>query len=773
MTVSYQEVGAFDPNLDPMFTGLNIDLSSAGDGYGGLTVADPYAGTDTIQGFASLYGLQGSDFNDILTGNATANRIRGNGGNDTIDGGTHPAGTHDQVDYANATGAVTVDLGDGTNGTATGDSSVGNDTLLNIDGVIGTDFADSITGRVDGNTQFFGLAGDDTFNGSGSGVSFSYTHGSDTFTGVGSGNEITYHNSPEGVTVNLATGTALDGFGNTDQFSGIQIVQGSGYGDLLIGDSGDNILDGSSPQQPDGTDGIDTLIGGGGSDTLIGGTGFDIASFADQPGHIEVNGYGGTVNQYDDTNTLTATSTVSSIEKVIGTDGNDIYDSSSGLNSANSAGYDVFEGGGGNDTIFGSGVTRLDFLHASSGVTVDFTPLDSDGMGTATGDSSVGTDMFDAGVVGVRGSDAGDLFMGSSADEFFRGRGGEDTIDGGGGTNGAAYLDSPGVVRVDLQLGQATDDGYGFIDYLTNIQNLYGSANNDVLLGDSNANLILGEDGDDNLVGRGGNDTLLGGNGNDILFGGGGNDSIDGGNGIDEVSYASDTARDGMSQGVTVTLGDSSVPGSASDGFGGTDTLTNIEWVTGSLFNDTITGNSGDNVLRGLDGNDVLQGNGGSDLLEGGAGADVFMYTDAGNLANASGQPGDGTLILSNTPRGPSNVGDILADFQTGQDILYFNSTGFNNVYADNLDHTLTDTSMDSHSHFTTITTAYDGTLTSGLNDFYDAQDPTFIYSTADQTLYFDPNGSTAGYTVVASLQGHAPGDVALNASDVHVSSLG
>ena len=37
----------------------------------------------------------------------------------------------------------------------------------------------------------------------------------------------------------------------------------------------------------------------------------------------------------------------------------------------------------------------------------------------------------------------------------------------------------------------------------------------------------------------------------------------------------------------------------------GTDTLTNIENLTGSNFNDTLTGNAAANILSGLAGNDT------------------------------------------------------------------------------------------------------------------------------------------------------------------------
>ena len=69
--------------------------------------------------------------------------------------------------------------------------------------------------------------------------------------------------------------------------------------------------------------------------------------------------------------------------------------------------------------------------------------------------------------------------------------------------------------------------------------------------------------------------------------------------GSDTASYAD------AASGVTVSL---ALHGSAQDtGGAGTDTLVNIENLTGSAFDDTLTGDAGANVLSGLDGDDTLQ----------------------------------------------------------------------------------------------------------------------------------------------------------------------
>jgi cysteinyl-tRNA synthetase, unknown class len=111
---------------------------------------------------------------------------------------------------------------------------------------------------------------------------------------------------------------------------------------------------------------------------------------------------------------------------------------------------------------------------------------------------------------------------------------------------------------------------------------VYGTANNDLLVGSSLIDRLFGEGGDDTLQGQGGDDYLAGNRGNDridagddwdFVYGEWGNDSINGGNGNDQL------------------------------------------W--GNDDNDTIEGDAGD---------DRLIGDRGDDILTGGAGRDIFVY---------------------------------------------------------------------------------------------------------------------------------------------------
>ncbi|MBL8638662.1 MAG: type I secretion C-terminal target domain-containing protein, partial [Alphaproteobacteria bacterium] len=155
--------------------------------------------------------------------------------------------------------------------------------------------------------------------------------------------------------------------------------------------------------------------------------------------------------------------------------------------------------------------------------------------------------------------------------------------------------------------------------------------------GTAAADSLAGTSMADSLVGLAGNDSLSGGAGNDTLIGGDGNDYMDGGLGVDTASYA------GTSAGVTVSL----LTTAAQNTVGaGTDTLTGIENLLGSSYNDTLTGDANANTIEGGLGNDTLNG---------GAGVDTVSYSKATaavtvdlSLATSQNTVGAGSDLLSN-----------------------------------------------------------------------------------------------------------------------------
>ena len=136
---------------------------------------------------------------------------------------------------------------------------------------------------------------------------------------------------------------------------------------------------------------------------------------------------------------------------------------------------------------------------------------------------------------------------------------GSDLLDGGVGIDTANYGDAGGAltaplsinllglitvtlgvgdifgVVVDLSRTTAQQTYTSGVDTLTSIENVSGSALDDLLSGDAGGNALYGRTGDDTLSGADGNDTLVGSDGDDVIFGGAGADSIVGGVGLDEM----------------------------------------------------------------------------------------------------------------------------------------------------------------------------------------------------------------------------------------------
>jgi Ca2+-binding RTX toxin-like protein len=167
-----------------------------------------------------------------------------------------------------------------------------------------------------------------------------------------------------------------------------------------------------------------------------------------------------------------------------------------------------------------NGTAASDFLEGTEDAdTIDGKVGDDILIGDAGNDSIIGGDGLDL----LEGADDNDILQGGADSDFFVDSFGNDTIDGGS-TAGIGQFDYDGIgyflaitgVNVNLATGVASD-GLGGSDTLIDVEEVIGSAFNDILVGGNTAN-----DDYEYFTGEGGNDT------------------IDGGSGVDWASYWND-----------------------------------------------------------------------------------------------------------------------------------------------------------------------------------------------------------------------------------------
>ena len=540
---------------------IYVDLSQ-GIGTHGDAQGDTYSGVEHVRGGASNDHLVGTAGANTLAGAGGADILEGLGGADALQGGL---GT-DTADYGQSAEGVEIDLS-GRFAIIGGDAA--GDTFSSIENLTGSPFDDTLIGNTRANV-LNGGAGDDTLEGHG---------GVDKLIG-GEGNDtVSYAASTAGVSVDLTAKVQTRGHAAGDTLSGIENIEGSAHRDDLTGDDGDNVLDGYRE--------ADTLTGGAGADTVryaesTAGVTVDLSRTTAQVSAGDASG-----------------DVLSGIEHLVGSDYGDRLTGDGADN--------VLTGGKGGDTLTGGdGADTASYAGSDAGVTVDLTrTIAQVGTGEARGDLL-------SGIENLVGSDHVDVLTGDGADNVLTGGAGGDTLTGGTGTDTASYTGSKASVIIDLRrTTKQTSPGDGGGDLLSGIENLIGSAHDDLLTGDANGN---------RLEGGAGNDTLYGGAGANVFVPGPGTDVVHGGNDIDIVSY------EDSDEAVFLRLDVAAGRGLGGDAEG--DVLNSIEGAVGTRFDDTIIAPkrwSGDRRpawISGGPGNDFIQGGQGLEIIEGGPGAD-------------------------------------------------------------------------------------------------------------------------------------------------------
>ncbi|MDP2699025.1 calcium-binding protein [Thalassospira sp.] len=453
--------------------------------------------------------LVGTAEDDSLSGLGGNDRLEAIGGHDILEGGS---GADEFVITDANTGTATLSYrtsDEGVNvayypssksfeaagGDAQGDSVTIGNHWVTLD-LIGSDHDDVITG-IWGVVE--GGGGADRFN-----------------TSVGT--TVSYAGSDAGVTIDLEAGTGAGGDAEGDSFAGPVNVIGSSHNDHLMGSAtywneldgaaGDDLIEGGAQGDTlSGGLGDDQLIGGGGNDTLTGGAGADLLDGG--AGIWDTASY--------DTDTATEGVVIDLVagtghggeaqgDRLVGievVEGSRLDDILIGDDQSNVLwgrdGDDILYGGGGDDFLYG------DYLGEVPGNDILFGGAGDDNLSSRAGEDSL---------YGGEGDDT--LSPGADADY----------IDGGAGNDTLRY-DGESGVEVNLATGMA-HGGEAEGDIFYNIENLFGTAHDDLLIGDAGRNIIRGSGGDDVVQGGDGHDVLSGGGGHDTLEGGDGNDYLRG-----------------------------------------------------------------------------------------------------------------------------------------------------------------------------------------------------------------------------------------------------
>lgn len=260
--------------------------------------------------------------------------------------------------------------------------------------------------------------------------------------------------------------------------NGDDMLDGTSGNDMMYGYDGDDTLNGG--------DGNDVLYGGNGGDTLFGGNGNDQMSGGDGDDYME------------------------------GGDGNDTY-------YVEDIGDVVIEfGNEGIDTVvsylanyrIGANVERLTIAEGAA--------VDSAGRSNGSGNDLDNTIKGNSGSNSLHGYAGNDSMYGNGGDDILDGGDGNDIIDGGDGIDIITFGQEASLgghgVTVDLSITARQNTGYG-LDAIRNIENIDGTAFDDILSGNADNNKIKANGGDDTVRGRAGDDDItLGAGADKVLF---------------------------------------------------------------------------------------------------------------------------------------------------------------------------------------------------------------------------------------------------------------
>jgi Ca2+-binding RTX toxin-like protein len=646
---------------------------------------------DRITADGQALELWGDGGGDIIRAGAGSTYLDGGFGDDTLEGGAggdRMAGGAglDIVSYESSNAAVTINLtgnGSASGGHADGDvfvSGAGDEAnRVSVERVIGSAFADTLTGLATVGSYLDGGAGADTLHG-GTGNDTFVVDSADIF-GF-DGDEI----SDEGGIDTLILKTEIFGLGDSLAVSienltaaegaGNLSLRGNALANIITGNSGANIITGSG--------GADTLRGGGGNDTYFVHDVSDIVEEGTGDGTDTLNAYTSYSLQEDSEIEVLAAALDSN--EAINLTGSSYTNTLKGNGRANrldgGGGADVMQGFAGDDTYVvdhsgdqvledadgGSGTdaveTRVSFV-----LSANVEHLTAIGMAsiTLTGNSLANTMTGNAG--------ANRLYGGSGDDRLIGGQG-NDTLEGGSGSNTAVFSGSRAVSTITRNTdGTVTVKGPDGTDLLKDVRWLEFSDGAEFLnaapTGLTLSNAVTVENAP---LGAGvGQLSATDADGDTVRY------SLAPGSssafGIRTVNGVSSLVVTGPLDFETQATHQVTIQ--ARDDYGGVTSLTVNLTVTNNTLEttpftiwgtariDTLTGENGHDTIYGSSGNDQLYGALGNDLLHGGTGNDRLW-----------GQGGKDVFVFDTRPNKSTNV-DRVYDFRSADDSFYLDNKYF------------------------------------------------------------------------------------------------
>ncbi len=667
-----------------VLAGDSRDNTIMGGGGDDRIFGGPGGGDDILHGDGGNDRIYGGKGDDILRGGAGNDHLWGNGGTDILEGGPgndwyylvagRDGTTLDTVTELAGRGTGTDWISFANSRFAIGTSDTSFTLSPNVEGVVGSDEDDYITGNALNNIIEGGDGGDDLDGGD----------GMDT---------LSYENSDRRVRVDLADGTdgassASGGHATGDEISGFEHVTGSAYGDILTArsDVGSTLK---------GLDGDDTLEGGAMNDTLIGGAGAD---------ELDGGKSGATNAANTQANTL----------------------SYAGSDAAVMVNLATATASGGHAE--GDDIETYEYVDLGSDGAVGGTgtAADSDEIDVATFVNLTGSDHNDR----LTGDRFANTLNGGKGDDVLRGGDGADLLVGGAGADNLDGGKSPGEPRTAADWDVNTTDwavyrgamsgvtvrmtaegagmgtrGDAMGDSLKGIEVVWGSLrHDDVFIAGPGADIFHGDGHDKgdtvsfeaskhgvsvNLATHNSNNGYGNGAGADGMLDND-DDPQPSAWTIPTITYNHDIATDADGTATTNLPGIAAATGFSEKGYQVGDLYGGIENLTGSSLNDTLAGDNLANVLQGGAGNDTLMGAGGNDTIHGDAGNDTISGGDGndtlkgfagidtihGGLGNDTIEGGAGDDVLGNAADegsdtfvfAPGHGSDVIQNFSPTDD---------------------------------------------------------------------------------------------------------